>query len=69
MNKLTREELFNWMLSNKISISYNSPMTWVDADGTKWKSNWVVSDGTTQYATLKTLEDTLQEAYRVWSKK
>lgn len=64
--KPTKEQLLDWMLSNNITIRFDSPMTWVKPDGTRFNSCWSVNTPTTQFATLESAEETLYEAYKSW---
>lgn len=67
--KLSKSDLLDWMLKNKISITFDSPMRWQRKDSTMWSSDWRVTDNQTAYPVYETVEETLQQAYIVWSQK
>lgn len=60
INKLTKEQMFDWIVENNASIDRCPAMVWTRTDGTTFKCNFTLSAGNTQYAAAPTLEEAIQ---------
>ena len=63
VNKLSKEQMFQWIVENNATITRGPYIVWTRLDGTTFKCNFTLSAGGTQYGAAETLEEAIQEAY------
>lgn len=63
VNKLSKEQMFDWIVENNATIDRCPSSVWTRLDGTTFNCNFTLSAGNTRYSAAPTLEEAIQEAY------
>lgn len=58
---MSKEEMFNWLASNRIGIVYTAPMKWTRSDGSQFYSDFILSSADCQYGPYETLEQAIED--------
>jgi len=53
---MTKSEMFDWLVDNRISIYYHPRTKWTKESGEVFYSDFVLSSATTQFAPAESLE-------------
>lgn len=64
----TKEEMFDWLIENKISIEYHYPTTWIREDGSKFSCNFTMNSPTSRFAAAPTVEEAIIESMKIYQK-
>lgn len=60
-----KDEMFDWLSENKVSVSYHPYSKWTREDGSAFYSDFVMSAGGIQFAPAESLEQAIIEAKRI----
>lgn len=68
---MTKSEMFDWMLENRISIQYCVATKWTREDNSYFYCDFIISSPTTQFSGYPTVTEAILEisSWYKWDKK
>ncbi len=58
---MSKEEMFEWLIKNRISIFYYPKTKWTREDGTEFYSDFTLSSPSTQFGAYETIEEAIKD--------
>lgn len=62
---MTKEQMFDWLNTNKISVQYERPTRFTREDGSTFICDFILSSNTTQFAPAESLEEAIKLAAQI----
>ena len=62
----TKEEMFDWLIENKITIEYHRPIRWVKEDGSEFYCNFTMNTTTSRFSPAPTVEEAIIESMKMY---
>lgn len=64
----TKEEMFDWLIENKITIEYHYPVKWIREDGSEFYCDFTMNTATSRFSSASTVEEAIIESMKMYKK-